>query len=125
MPSSTARTQGVVPPQTARAAAAATPLTRAQALAQALGVHRGAPGKTGANEDDDPGGKDTKKAKDDSDAKDGDAPDDEQVTKGQAGSAGDFTTMPGSLSDPYDSNADKGDTPAANDTGAPKTPSGI
>ena len=47
------------------------------------------------------------------------------VSKGSAGSAGDFKSMPGSLADAFDDNDDKGENPAPNSTGEPKTPSGF
>lgn len=60
---------------------------------------------------------DTKPSADDDKDKD-------KVTK-DAGSGGDFKPMGGDDKNPWDANADKGENPAPNSTGAPDTPSGL
>jgi hypothetical protein len=47
------------------------------------------------------------------------------MTTKAAGDGGDFKPMGGNAKDPWDANADKGNTSAKNDTGAPNTPSGF
>jgi hypothetical protein len=119
----------------ARAAAVAAEINRAQTVAPVGPVAR-APKKDDEklfdkNKDSQP--KIDPLLDDDKDDKDKDktkkAHDGEGFVELQsAGSAstgeGGFTTMPGSLADPFDDNADKGETSAPNDTGKPKTPSG-
>jgi|SRR6185437_14710460 hypothetical protein len=119
---------GIVSPAMARAAAVAAEITRTQANAGVPGPFTRAPKK----DDDSLFGKNKGTMDDDDDADDKPtkkALDGEQVELGAAGSAGpdggDFKSMPGSLADAFDDNADKGDTPANNSTGAPKTPSGF
>jgi hypothetical protein len=114
----------------ARAAAVAAEINRGQATGPAGPLFRAGKKdseslfdkdgkKIPAMDDDDPDHpkKDPKKEKS--------AGDEGFVELQSAGSAGDFTPMPGSLKDPFDSNADKGDSPAKNSTGDPETPTGI
>lgn len=83
-------------------------------------VTEGKPGLTGANEDNDPGGKD-----DPGGGKDTGKPNNKKNSdvKNAAGDGGDFKPMHGDEHG-YDANADA-DTPANNSTGEPKTPSGF
>ena len=132
---------GITPPAMARAAAVAAEINRAQVAAPSGPVTR-APKKDESlfdkNKDAQPKIDPLIDDKDDDDKdNDKDKPkkkksehDDEGFVELQsAGSAstgdGGFKSMPGSLDSPFDDNDDKGDTSAPNDTGKPKTPSGI
>jgi hypothetical protein len=129
---------GVTSPAMARAAAVAAEINRAQTPAPVGPVTR-APKKDDEslfdkNKDAQPKIDPLVDDKDDDDKdkpkKKKSAADDEGFVELQsAGSAstgdGGFKSMPGSLADPFDDNDDKGDTSAPNDTGKPKTPSGI
>jgi hypothetical protein len=76
---------------------------------------------------------DDKDDKDDDKTKKGAKKDDESLFEkdkdvakaASAGTAGDFEPMKGSLDNAFDSNADKGESPAPNSTGKPDTPSGF
>jgi hypothetical protein len=131
---------GVTSPAMARAAAVAAEINRAQTPAPVGPVTRA--GKKDdeffdKNKDAEPKIDPLVDDKDDDDKKDPKkkkSHDDEGFVElqsagsasgdGKPGSAGGFTPMPGSL-DAFDDNDDKGDTSAPNDTGKPKTPSGI
>jgi hypothetical protein len=117
------RQGGIASPGVARAAAVAAEINRAQAHAPAGPIAR-APKKDKESLFE----KDEDKVKPDFlDGDDKDKDKDKKKTEkaASAGSAGDFTSMPGSLEDPFDNNKNKGNKPADNDTGDPATPSGI
>lgn len=120
---------GIVSPAMARAAAVAAEITRTQARTTGnVGPFTRAPKKDDESLFDK--NKGNKPMDDDADDdKTKKELDGEHVELGAAGSAGpdggDFKSMPGSLADAFDDNADKGNTPANNSTGAPNTPSGF
>jgi hypothetical protein len=119
---------GIASPAMARAAAVAAEITRTQVRAGVPGPFTRAPKKEDESLFDK--GKGNKPMDDDEDDdKTKKGLDGEHVELGAAGSAGpdggDFKSMPGSLADAFDDNADKGDSPANNSTGAPNTPSGF